>query len=251
VLPADLADNASFLAPRVQNIQLLFFESRAKRGMDHPLDLDLLQKLAGDHDLTYTVHLPLDLALAADEPRQRQRAVAEIIDLVRYLMSLEPLAFDLHLNRQPDLELAQWRQRLAGSLTMLADGLGDLKQLLAVENIDYPFSQVSDLVLAHGFSVCLDLGHAVRFGGDLGFLFGLMPHVRHIHYHGVTKGRDHQVLAPAHAELTRRLFAELIEADYQGAVTLEVYNENDLNGSVAELYRLGLIAEDDRILPSA
>lgn len=248
MLPADLATNASFLAGQVADIQLLFFESMANQGMSHPLDLALLHELADGHDLTYTVHLPLDLALADDQPLLRQQAVAEIVNLVRDLMPLQPLSFDLHLNRQPGLDLSRWRQRLDGSLALLAAELGDLRGLLAVENIDYPFSQVSDMVLSHGFSVCLDLGHAVRYGDDLTSLFGLMPHVRHIHYHGVNNGRDHQPLSPDHADLTLRLFTELAEANYQGAVTLEVYNEKDLMDSMAELSRLDLMARGEKVL---
>jgi sugar phosphate isomerase/epimerase len=62
---------------------------------------------------------------------------------------------------------------------------------------------------------------------------GLLPRVRHLHYHGVQAGRDHQALTDA--EQAWMLGKRLAEAGYDGVVTLEMYSLEKLKGSLALL----------------
>ena len=167
VLPADIMANVRVLAPLVDDVQLLFFESAAKSLLPQPLDVQVLRNLAEEHDLSYTVHLPTDLALGAASKVARQEGIGEILRLMAQLAPLVPLSFDLHLVREPDLSEAAWRDNLAATLQELSGVLGEEKRLVAVENIEYPFGLVAPLVEEYGFSVCLDLGHLVRYGHDL------------------------------------------------------------------------------------
>ena len=92
---------------------------------------------------------------------------------------------------------------------------------------------MAPLVAEYGFGVCLDLGHLVHYGHDLEEGLGLLPRVRHLHYHGVQDGRDHQALTDA--EQARMLGKRLSEAGYDGVVTLEMYSLEKLKGSLALL----------------
>jgi sugar phosphate isomerase/epimerase len=149
------------------------------------------------------------------------------------LAPLGPQSFDLHLLREPDLSEAVWLDNLAASLQELAGVLGEEKRLVAVENIEYPYGLVAPLVAEYGFSVCLDLGHLVHYGHDLEEGLGLLPQVRHLHYHGVRNGRDHQALTDM--EQARMLGKRLAAAGYDGVVTLEMYSLEKLKGSLALL----------------
>jgi sugar phosphate isomerase/epimerase len=225
--------NVRVLAPLVDDVQLLFFESAAKSLLPQPLDVQALRDLAEEHGLSYTVHLPTDLALGAASRVARQEGIAEILRLMDQLAPLGPQSFDLHLVREQELPEAAWLENLAASLRELSGALGEQKRLVAVENIEYPYSLVAPLVAENGFSVCLDLGHLVHYGHDLEEGLGLLPQVRHLHYHGVRDGKDHQALTDA--EQARMLGKRLAEAGYDGVVTLEMYSLEKLKGSLALL----------------
>ena len=233
VLPADIMANVRVLAPLVDDVQLLFFESAAKSLLPQPLDVQALRDLAEEHGLSYTVHLPTDLALGAASKSERQEGIAEILRLMDQLTLLGPQSFDLHLVREQDLPEAAWLDNLAASLRELSGALGEQRRLVAVENIEYPFGLVAPLVAEYGFSVCLDLGHLVHYGHDLEEGLGLLPQVRHLHYHGVRDGRDHQALTDM--EQARMLVRRLAVAGYDGVVTLEMYSLEKLKGSLALL----------------
>jgi sugar phosphate isomerase/epimerase len=234
VLPADIMTNVRVLAPMVDDVQLLFFESAAKSLMPQPLDVQELRELADEHALTYTVHLPTDLALGAASKVERQEGIVEILRLMAQLAPLAPQSFDLHLVRESDLHEVAWLDNLAASLEELSGALGSEKRLVAVENIEYPFGLVAPLVAEYGFSVCLDLGHLVHYGHDLEEGLALLPRVRHLHYHGVQNGRDHQALTDV--EQARMLVRRLAEVGYDGVVTLEMYSLENLKASLALLH---------------
>ena len=52
MLPAGLEENVRALAGQVDAVQLLFFESKANSLLDHPVDVDFLGEVAGDHNLS-------------------------------------------------------------------------------------------------------------------------------------------------------------------------------------------------------
>ena len=233
VLPADIMSNVRVLAPLVDDVQLLFFESAAKSRLPQPLDVQALRDCADQHGLTYTAHLPTDLALGAAARAERQEGISEILRLMSVLAPLGVQSFDLHLAREPNLPEAQWLDNLAAGLHELAAALGEEKRLVGVENIEYPYELVAPMVTEYGFGVCLDLGHLVRYGHDLEEGLGLLPRVHHIHYHGVHAGRDHQALADV--EQARMLGRRLVAAGYDGVLTLEMYSLENLKDSLALL----------------
>lgn len=235
VLPAGVSENVDYLADRADDIQLLFFESASQTLLPHKVDVSYLQNSAQEHNVTYTVHLPTDLSLGGDNRQAREGGVVEVLRLMEELAPLEPRAFDLHLNMVSDVDKELWIDRLDHSLTLLADRLGRDRDLIAVENIDYSFSQVRSLVLEHGFSLCLDIGHALRYGDDVSQIIEDMCHARHIHYHGVAGGRDHRAISSSSGELSRRLGAAMAAENFDGVFTVEVYTRNALEKSLKEL----------------
>ncbi len=233
VLPADIMTNVRQLAPLVDDVQLLFFESAAKSRLPQPLDVQVLRELAEAHRLSYTVHLPTDLSLGAASRAERQEGIGEILRLMAQLAPLGVQSFDLHLVREPTLPEAAWLDNLAASLEELSSVLGDEKRLVGVENIEYPFGLVAPLVTEYGFGTCLDLGHLLHYGHDLEEGLGLLPRVRHLHYHGVRDGKDHQGLHDAGQ--AGMLGRQLAGIGYDGVVTLEMYSLEKLEASLALL----------------
>lgn len=238
VLPADVSENADFLAEKVDDIQLLFFESASQAALPHKVDVSYLKNVASEHNVTYTVHLPTDLSLGSSRQILRDGAVEEILGLMEDLAPLNPQAFDLHLNLEPGIERAVWLENLHKSFSHLAGRLGSERSCIAVENIDYPFASVRTLVLEHGFSLCLDIGHALRYGEDADLLMQDISLAKHIHLHGVEGGRDHQAIALTQEKLNRDLGNALVMEKYTGVLTVEVYSQEALEKSLKELSRV-------------
>ena len=236
VVPADLLTNVRLLAGRVDDVQLLFFESAGKSGLAHAIDIRTLAALAADHDLTYTAHLPADLRLGAADPGSRRHGIEEVLRLAELLAPLPVRAFDLHLDPEPELDPAAWLGYGGESLAALAEKLGDAKELLGIENSGPSPETVWALARHHGFGPCLDLGHLLRDGADWRqALADHLPAARHLHYHGVQGDRDHRAVGASHREVSRALGAALHRTGYQGVVTIEVYTEERLRASLAEL----------------
>ncbi|MDH5298652.1 MAG: TIM barrel protein [Desulfobulbaceae bacterium] len=239
VVPAELMTNARLLVGRVDDVQLLFFESVARSRLPHGVDVDGLLALAGASGLSYTVHLPTDIRLGAADPALRQEGIDEICRLVNTLAPLAPSAFDLHLLPESALAPAAWLANLERSLAFLAGELGEAREGICIENIDYPCGPVFDIAVQYGFSLCLDVGHLLRYGHDWRAVVArYLGSSRHLHYHGVIGGRDHGAVAKEQGEVTAALGDMLRDHRYDGVVTLEMYDLEQLTSSLAELDRL-------------
>ncbi len=234
VLPAGLEENVSALAGQVDAVQLLFFESRQNSLLDHRVDVDLLGRLAAEHDLSYTVHLPLDLQLGSGDKGTRQQGVDEVCRLLEELGPLNPMAFDLHLDLEEDLEIQAWQDNVRYSLTELAARCGEWHGKIGIENIGYDFALVEDEVGSAGFGICVDFGHRLRYNQHTDFW--ALPHWRHIHLHGASVGRDHRHFQPKDADFLYSLGQKLVERDYRGAITLELYDLAGVYDSLALLH---------------
>ncbi len=67
IIPADILPNVQYLAGKVRDIELVLFEvDDGQNNLPSSDVLNELVRLAALYDLTYTVHLPLDLKLGAD-----------------------------------------------------------------------------------------------------------------------------------------------------------------------------------------
>lgn len=240
VIPEAVLPNVELLAPLVDDVQLLFFESSSASQLDHAVPVAALADLAAAHDLTYTVHLPTDIFLGHADAVTRQAGIAEIERLVELLAPLSPVAFDLHLNQQPELAPGQWQENVASSLALLRSRLGTAAAKIAIENIDYPFALVQSLVAAQGFSVCLDLGHVLYYQHEWPAALLLASHAGHLHLHGVREGRDHRPLELDQASHLVEVGQALAQGNFCGVLTLEVYKYDYLRRScevLAELWQ--------------
>lgn len=235
VFPDDIQGNVRRLAPLVDDVQLLFFESADQSELDHPLDLVLLAEMAAEYNLSYTVHLPIDLQLGSSSPAKRQAGLAEIIRLAELLAPLNPICFDLHLLPEADLAESFWLDNLDSSLMLLAREFAENRKLICVENCEYPFYKVKPLVLDHGLSLCLDFGHALRYGADLDLMLADITAAGHIHYHGFNGVRDHQAISVGQNALSADLAATMSDSRFCGVVTIEVYSPEKLTISMKTL----------------
>lgn len=236
--PGGWADNVERLAGRVDDVEILFFESEGLPGVD---EIRRLAELKQRTHLTYSLHTPLDASLAsASEPR-RQRSVAAVQRALEHALPFRPEAAIVHVylgeqehDENVPADLDAWRRRAARSLeALLATGISPRD--LCVEVLDYDFALVEPVVTDLGLSVAVDVGHLVRDGRDeLALLARHLQRTRVIQWHGTDDtGRDHRGLRHYPHERARLLLELLIRESYRGVLTLEVFREADLEESLA------------------
>ena len=90
VVPDDLLANARFLAPLVQEMQLVLFDlPDGQSNLPSPATVAALSGLGAEADFTYTVHLLDDLRLLDAEGRSHP-SLASACSLVARTQALRP-----------------------------------------------------------------------------------------------------------------------------------------------------------------
>ena len=237
VYPSDILPNVERLAGRVDDIELVLFESEQTANLPSPEVVARLAELGHQHNLSYTVHFPTDRKLGSEDAAERTAHVAQIRRIVELLAPLPVHGYILHLEGvglgDSAARVAQWQRAVAAELPRLLAGMPP-PDMFCVESLGYPFDWCAPLLGEFGLSVCADVGHVWRAGGDVpDFLRTWLPRARVIHLHGERDGRDHlplTELAPG------RLEAFLCAArGFSGVVTLEVFEYDAARLSIERL----------------
>ncbi len=237
IIPDDILPNARYLAGKVRDIQLVLFELDDQSNLPDRHVIDELNILAHEQDLTYTVHLPLDLRLAADGEKIHN-SLMKARRVMECTRDLHPRAYVAHLDGKEErlssdqAVLSRWQEQAGRSLREAAGYCGDIR-LLAAENLEgYPPEFNDAVIRSVGCSRCIDIGHLWLDGHDpVSYLAGRLDETTIIHVHGIGT-RDHQSLQLMSTEKIDALVGYLLEHNYQGVLTLEVFSENDLTTSL-------------------
>lgn len=241
IIPADIIPNLHYLAGKVQDVELVLFEvDDGPNNLPTPAQVDEMNRLALEHGLTYTVHLPLDLRLA-DDGSLRHVSLEKARRVIECARPLAPWAYILHLdgkaardNPSPE-SYARWLEQAEISLQQVGDWAGGLEKL-AVENLEgYPLNFYEAVFERIPVSRCVDVGHLWLDGHDpLPYLRRALSRTRVLHIHGLAE-RDHRSLAFAAPGQLHAVLEELLQADYRGVLTVEVFSEEDFLTSLEAL----------------
>lgn len=237
IIPDDILPNARFLATKVRDIELVLFDVDTFCNIPTASQINELNTIAMDHDLSFTVHLPLDLKFSGemgimDESIRKARWVIESC------LPLTPHAFVLHLDSHAikmmpsETEARVWIQNCVHSLHQLLSSLPN-PEALAAENLESYPPELNHAVLERvPISECIDIGHLWLQGLDaVAYLTERIERTRVIHLHGIGT-RDHQSLALMPFAQVQAVIRQLVTLNYQGVVTLEIFSEADLNSSI-------------------
>jgi len=290
ILPADILPNVEFLAPRVDDVELVLFETD-EYGSNLP-DAGLcgrLNELAAAHGLTFTVHLPLDLRLG-DGGEETHISLIKARRVIEATRELRPYAYTVHLDGRalpqpwritpplrvggrnegafpslagrgsgercspplagegpgercsPRLQgegpgerwLARWQANARRALEVVCGWL-DEPARLCVENLErWDPEAFAPIVEALPISRTIDIGHLWLQGADpLAHLARWVDRARVVHIHGIA-ARDHASLAHVPADQLDPVIA-FLAGRFSGVLTLEVFNQADLESSQAAL----------------
>lgn len=241
IIPADILPNVHYLAGKVQDVELVLFEVDDGPGnLPTRVQIGELQSIASDCDLTYTVHLPLDLRLA-DDGSPRHDSLTKARRVIDCTLELAPRAFVLHLDGQSVRNggasdvMRRWQEQAVQSLEIVGGWAGGVEKL-AVENMEgYPLDFYQPVLDRIAVSRTVDIGHLWLDGCDpVAYLRDALPRTSVIHIHGIA-GRDHKSLAHVPKDKLRAVLDELVRADYRGVLTVEVFSEDDFLTSRAAI----------------
>lgn len=243
IIPDDILPNARYLAGKVRDIELILFEvDNGPNNLPSAEVIDELSQIGTEHDLTYTVHLPLDLKLGDDSSEQDQSLIKarRVIECTR---GLNPWAYVLHLDGKSvrtstdSAAVKRWQDQSVRALEIVSGWAGGAEKL-AVENLEtYPLDFIQPVLDRIRVSRCVDIGHLWLDGHDpIPYLQAALPRTRVIHIHGLAE-RDHRSLAFMPQEKVRAVWDELIRTQYKGVLTLEIFSEEDFISSLEVIER--------------
>ncbi len=247
IYPADMITNVRRLAGKVDDIELVLFEVRDEfEDLPNEKTLDELSRIAQDSDLTYTVHLPLDLRLADDD---NERAIEKALRVITHTDILCPQGFIIHLEGSHSTNPGTLKRIVGNSvraLTVLNSSV-NRQDRLCIENLEnQPLHMLEEILELSPASLCIDVGHLWKQGSDpLPYMDKWLQRTRVVHLHGI-KQRDHKgpSLIP-----TKSIDAvvELLIRRFDGILTIEVFSERDLEDWLGALEqsekRMGVLSE--------
>ncbi len=95
--PDDILPNVRYLADKVDDIELVLFESEEMSNLPDEKTIRELSLLGESHDLSYTVHFPLDIYPGSRDQQERSRFLRTIERIVTLTEPLNPFGYVLHL----------------------------------------------------------------------------------------------------------------------------------------------------------
>jgi len=244
IIPDDILPNAHYLADKVSDIELILFEvDDGPSNLPSSEVIESLKQIALEYDLTFTVHLPLDLKLG-DDGDERDISLVKAKRVIDSVRDLNPWAYVMHLDGKnvrtstDASAIKLWQDHSVRALEIVSEWVSGADKL-AVENLEtYPLDFIYPVLDRIPVSRCVDIGHLWLDGHDpIPYLRLALPRTRVIHIHGLAE-RDHKSLACMPEEKVHAVWDELIQANYEGVLTLEIFSEEDFISSMNMIERL-------------
>ncbi|MFA7294719.1 MAG: cobamide remodeling phosphodiesterase CbiR, partial [Candidatus Omnitrophota bacterium] len=122
IYPDDILPNVHKLKGKVDDLELVLFEVNNIGNIPMQKDLKELKHISNKWNLTYTVHLPLDINLGSAIAGKRKGSVEKAGMLIERLAILNPYAYILHLNlsKRAEGNIKPWQGRINQSLKDIA-----------------------------------------------------------------------------------------------------------------------------------
>ncbi len=248
IFPDDIIPNVKQLGTFFDEIELLVFESKPEEFLPSRDHVKELLYLSQKHDLTYNIHLPIDVSLTCESQKKREAAQDTIFKVMDLFALINPTTYTLHLDMPSDIKKSienqvkteHWQDITSQGLESLLSKISN-PEIISIETLDYPFSFVEPFIEQFNLSVCIDVGHQIKYGHNLLQTFDKhKPRTTIMHLHGVdfsqSQIKDHTSLDKLPAHYMSQI--KTILNDYTGVVSLEVFNLENLYRSLLAMEHL-------------
>lgn len=242
IYPDHVIPNVRMLAPFIDEIELLLFESSPDESLPSRADIKELCGLSQSTGISYHVHLPIDLSITDTDTRRRKQAISRFAGAAGRTGPLEPSTWTLHLpytgSDSSDASVGRWQELASESVNRLLEKTGIPSRSISVETLDYPPYWLRPVAEDLDLSVCLDIGHLMEHGYPITEAFeSLADRISILHlYGGVKEGRGHVGLKSLPS--LQAPWVSKILAGFKGTVSLEVFSRKDLEESLEALVGL-------------
>jgi sugar phosphate isomerase/epimerase len=238
IIPSEILPNVRYLADKIDDIELVLFESDEISNIPDDKTVKQLCALADEHKLTYTVHLPLDAYLGSSDENIRQTSVLKCLKIIDRMDAVKPFSYVVHFHgdrrgNSPSSDMNRWLDQHRRSIAELLIFVPP--RMLAVETLDYPYDLIESIVMEFDLATCIDIGHILICNHQLEkYIEKYLPRTSVIHLHGVCDRKDHVDISHIDPE-TLRILMETFCApanEAQRVLTLEIFNEPDFCKSI-------------------
>lgn len=232
VYPDDILPNAEKTAPLVDDIEIILYEWSGENNLPDTYTIKNLLKIAEENQLTYTIHLPINIKAGSNDSSEREEFIKAAENIINITADLNPHAFIMHFEgisagaEKPEID--NWKGNITSVCKQIIKYTDPEK--IAVENLNYPPEWHVDIIDKFSFSLCLDIGHVWLYGQDIDFYINNFSKVKVIHIHGVNNGKDHISLGRTDKRKLKDFF-DIFMKKYKNVLTMEVFNLNDFNES--------------------
>lgn len=240
IYPDTYAANAAMLGNYVDEIELLMLEGADEGALVTDDELQELSGLSERLSCRYNIHLPYDV-FVTDTNQSRQAAAIQILQqLTARCQRLCPTTYTLHLPffgaNHDKKSRSEWEQSALKGVARLLDN-GTIKpRSISVETLDYPFEWLQEIIDTFDLSVCIDMGHLIKYGYDVARCYKrYAERTTIIHLHGVHDGKDHLPLDML-PEKTLLDVMHLLKS-FKETLSLEVFSYEALKRSLRCLER--------------
>jgi len=238
IFPDQIAPNVAKLAPFLDEIELVLFESEGENNLPDEDEMKVLMDVSLHEEMSYNVHLPIDIFLGDPDEEIRSKGVSVVKKMIDHTSCLNPSVYTLHFdlrnwNGQEEMDVETWQRLVIRSVKEILE-CGINPRRISIETLGYPFEWIEDIVKEFDFSICLDIGHILIQGQDLRAYFKkYLPDTSIIHLHGFQNGTDHLGIDRLSEPSLELIFSHL--HNFKGSLSMEVFSLDDLRRSLIVL----------------
>lgn len=252
-----LVENVKKLSLIVDHVEIILYHTKDHHNLPTTKELAFLERIREETALSYSVHLPASLEIAAADASTRNASLERTIHMIHHFHHLNPDYFIFHIpftaptlvaepgcyfTEKDSGSLHNWSKRAIDGLKKIQGETG-IHQRLLIENINYSPVFLEPFWRQGLCGFCLDIGHLL-LGGECvrDHLERYLPVIREIHLHGVTGWEEHIGLEVIVEDRLRSWITLLQSSGYSGILNLEVFDPVHLASSLRLLRENGLLS---------
>jgi sugar phosphate isomerase/epimerase len=238
IYPDHIVPNVVKLAPFLDEIELVLFESEGLDNYPDETQMKDLMSLSIHQGVDFNIHLPIDIFLGDEEEEIRVKGVNIVRKVMERTLCLRPSIYTLHLDLRnkdgrEETDIEAWRRRILRSAKEMTEW-GIEPKRISIETLSYPFEWIEDIVKEFGFSICLDIGHMLIYSQDIPrYLENYLSQTSIIHLHGIENGVDHLGIDRLNGKMVDLILSKL--QSFTGILSVEVFSFGDLKNSLEVL----------------
>ena len=238
IYPDYIVPNVAKLAPFLDEIELVLFESEGQDNYPDEVELRDLMNFCLNGKVGFNVHLPVDIFLGDKDEEVRFKGISVVEKVIERTLRLEPSVYTLHFDirdkkGREETDVEAWRRRILRSAEEMKERGIELERI-SIETLSYPFEWIEDIVKKFEFSVCLDIGHMLIYDLDIqSYLKKYLPQTSVIHLHGMENGVDHLGIDRLNGKIVDLILSRLHR--FTGILSIEVFSFGDLKNSLEVL----------------